>query len=644
MTNSNARIAIAHLRAWAGETIFKRGQDYELRGRVHEIATTAEGELVAWVQGRERYATRVALHEDHLDADCTCPYGGFCKHTIAVALAYLNRPAQASPLPIASASDPRLVLLDRQAAAATALTAQLTHLSTQPDIVTDQEPELKAFLAAHTQAELVALLINLAQRFPDVRDALAVRQMLSNDDADQLEAEVLGRLVAASAEPGWRNHWDGDGYEPDYGPVYDGLKLLLDRGHADAVVRLGEHLLEAGLRQVEQSHDEGETAAAVAMCLEVVFAALPSSSFTADAQIVWAIDAVLRDPYDLCHSAQVTLEQSYPPEAWSTVADELLARLAGLPTPAGDFYRDYQRQRLADFAILALEEAGRNAEIIPLCEHEARAGGSYQRLVERLLAAGRSTEAEQWARTGIAATARQHPGIASTLREMVCTLREAADDWAMVAALRAEVFFDSPTLPSLRTLETAAERAGVGPEVRAATRHYLETGQKPQLEARNIGGSRIPPWPLPETGIAPAAPQNETKPRHYYPLKFPQLKMLIELAISEGRPDEVLHWYDQRDLNLYTMINADIVADAVAQTYPERAAAIWQGLAEARIAQTSPAAYQEAALFLRKLRRVRGRQAKTADWREYVEQLRTTNKRKRRLVETLDALLRETEK
>ena len=57
-----------------------------------------------------------------------------------------------------------------------------------------------------------------------------------------------------------------------------------------------------------------------------------------------------------------------------------------------------------------------------------------------------------------------------------------------------------------------------------------------------------------------------------------------------------------------------MVADAVAQAYPERAAAIWQQLAEARIAQTKPAAYEEAAVFLRKLRRVWTVHGKAAEW------------------------------
>jgi uncharacterized Zn finger protein len=633
MPESSSRdlVAVQTIRAWAGETIFKRGQDYQLRGRVRELATTSSGELLAWVQGSSRYATRVVLDRERLSADCTCPYGGVCKHAVAVALAYLDRPDQAPPLPVASANDPRIVLLDRKAAAAAIASAPPSMPEPRGD------PALTTFLSALSHQELVALMLEMALRFPELRDALAVRQMLASDDADQLEAEVLGRIIAAGAAPGWGDRWDDEADLPDYSPVYDGLKLLLDRGHADAVVRLGEELLETGISQVEQTHDDGETASEVSACLSLVFQALPRSSLTPHEQLHWALNAMLRDPYDLCHGAREVLEQPYPPEAWSVVADDLLARLDDVPvaTERDSYAHNYRRRQLADFAILALEEAGRDDEIVPLCEREAEQSSSYERLVERLLAAGRSAEAERWARKGIVATERQYPGIASQLREVICTLRAQAGDWAMVAALRAEEFFERPTLQMHQALDQVAEQAQVRPAVRAAALHYLATGELPRREERHVNGTPIPAWPLPDTGL----PRTERR----YLLQFPQLGLLIELAASEGRPDEVLRWYDRRAAGRLSGINDDLVADTVVQAYPDRAAQIWRQLAEARIAQTNPAAYQEAALFLRKLRRVWARQGKEAAWRDYLAELRAANRRKRRLVETLDVLLQEAE-
>src|SRR5215467_10402293 len=121
--SSRNQVTIQTIRAWAGETIFKRGQDYQLRGRVRELAATPSGGLVAWVQGSSRYATRVVLDQESLSADCTCPYGGTCKHAVAVALTYLDRPDQAPPLPVVTPHDPRLVLLEQQAVAATLVTS-----------------------------------------------------------------------------------------------------------------------------------------------------------------------------------------------------------------------------------------------------------------------------------------------------------------------------------------------------------------------------------------------------------------------------------------------------------------------------------------------------------------------------------------
>lgn len=628
--NRPAPLTAQMIRAWAGETIFKRGQDYELRGRVRELAATESGGVVAWVQGTSRYSTTVMLGPGGLSSRCTCPYGGTCKHAVAVALAYANRPATAAPLPVAAPSDPRLVSLDRMAAAAEMLASRQPTSAASPG-----DPALREFLSAQPQPALVALLLELAQRFPDLRDALAVRRMLATADADELEAEVLGRIIHAGAISGWGDDWDDEAHLPDYEPVYDGLKLLLDQGHADAVVRLGEELLETGISQVEQTHDDGETVSSVAACLSIVFDALPRSSLAPHEQLRWAIDAMLRDSYDLCDGAQTVLAQPYPPEEWNIVADDLLKRLNDAPVAAArdDFMRNYQRGRLAGFAIMALEEAGRDEEIIPLCEREAVQSGSYERLVERLLATERYADAERWARTGIAATERPYPGIASNLRAVICKLRAQSGDWGMVAALRADEFFDRPTLQSFRVLDEVAGQAQAQPAVRDAALHFLETGALPQREERVVGERAIPAWPLPDSGL----PHAERR----YPLQFPQLGLLIELAASEGRPNDVLRWYDQRGTGRSFSIDDDRVADAIARTHPARAATIWQQLAEARIAQTNPASYQEAAVFLRKLRRVWTQRGQAAAWSRYVDELRAANRRKRRLIETLDALLLE---
>src|SRR5262249_51288794 len=132
-----------------------------------------------------------------------------------------------------------------------------------------------------------------------------------------------------------------------------------------------------------------------------------------------------------------------------------------------------------NWLIDCLRRAGRDAEVVPLCEAEARATGSYERLVRELLAARRFDEARQWALEGIEQVGSQWPGIAKQLREDLREMGGRQKDWPAVAAFRAEEFFEHPHVGSLEALQRAADKAGCGPQVRAAALHFLETGIRP---------------------------------------------------------------------------------------------------------------------------------------------------------------------
>ena len=61
--------------------------------RVSDLAIAEDGNLVAWVAGSERYATKVAMDEDGLsDSICTCPYYIDCKHGVAAVIRLSGNP------------------------------------------------------------------------------------------------------------------------------------------------------------------------------------------------------------------------------------------------------------------------------------------------------------------------------------------------------------------------------------------------------------------------------------------------------------------------------------------------------------------------------------------------------------------------
>jgi uncharacterized Zn finger protein len=626
------------LQEWAGAVIVSRGQRYQRSRQVQGLARTSSGGLVAWVLGTHRYVTRVETEDGELVAACTCPYEGVCKHAVAVVLEYLEQAKGNRTIPPVAEQDQRLQLLEQDG-------DKEEWDEKDGDGTTDDDgmpaPERStrtagkvasgawlSFLEQQTQPQLLALLKDIAQRYPDVRQFLQDRHNLSAGAVPKLVKALRAEIAALSAEPGWCHHWSGEGSIPDYSRVRDRLEALLAQGHADAVVEVGAQLLEAGTKQVEMSDDEGETAEEIASCLDIVFRALPQSSRAPAEQMYWAVEADLADEYELCRGAKSFWDRKHPAEAWNGLAEQLAQRLAQDRRNKGQeaFSENCRRDRLSNWLILALERAGRREEIIPLCRQEAEKTGSYIRLVEQLMKSKQWKEAEAWIRKGIAATEKPWPGIDAQLRTAFREMREQQQDWSAVATLRADEFFMEPSVKTFQALEKAAKRAGVAPKVRAAAMRYLETGTRPQPSTQL--------WPLSESELKTATGR--------HPIQPPMTDVLIDIAIDEKRPDEVLRWYDRRKPRSrswdYGGFTEDRIAEAVVETYPERAVAIWKQLAEGQIALTKPKAYEAAADYLRKVGRVLKQQGKGQDWQGYLAALRQANERKRRFVDVLDIL------
>jgi uncharacterized Zn finger protein len=623
------------LEQWAGSRVLSRGQGYHRDHRVQGLAQTQSGGIVAWVQGEQRYATEVDFEDGKLISICTCPYGNNCKHAVAVVLEYLDHVKKKIEVPKATEKDQRLALLEGMDE------EDWEHGYEEEE---DEEIEsdrlvsrksgklvpvdLKGFLEGQTKEQLITLLKNLSERYPSVLKDLQDRQNLSKGSVKRIVAAVRKEIQELSSEPGWSNHWNNEGYVPDYSRVKNRLESLLANGHAVEVVALGKELLEAGIRQVEMSDDEGETGIEVSSCLDIVFQALPQSTLSPVEQMLWVIDAELEDEYELCYGAESFWKKKQKASDWNIVADRLLERLNNFQPVKGEdsFSRSYHRDNLTNWIIRALENSGRQEEVIPLCEREAAVTGSYTRLVDALRKAKRLEEAEQWIHKGIKTTQKQWPGIAKQLKDTLREMREREGNWLKVAAFRTEDFLQSPSLHTFRDMKKVAEKAKAWSEVRAAALLYLETGKLPQSD---------PTWPLPETGVKE---DRETRKS-----EFPMIDILIYIAIEEKRPDDVLRWYDQQRSKKQVFwgwdgYQEDQIAEAVADHYPDRALTIWMNVVEKQIALTKPKAYEVAAIYLRKVYSLLKKLKREEEWENYLLKLRQANARKTKLIEILSRL------
>jgi uncharacterized Zn finger protein len=661
------------LDGWAGSRSVSRGRSYQNQGRVKNLAISADDRLLANVQGGDRYVVSVWLNagkkrHDKIESHCTCPVGYNCKHAVATVAAYLQALTDGATVPTADPDDPRWRKLSGPAAefeedlddwedddpeddaeAEPEMKPPTRHRSSRRTN-TEWDDKIERLIRGKSREELAEEVLSLVRRFPELREEYRERISLTEGDVDRLVAQARRELRDRTSEMGWQNHWQGEGHTPDYSRLKHRLERMVELGHSDAVVALGREFIERAMAQVAQSHDEGETAMAVAECLPVVFDAVMKSTLPGPQKVLFAIDACLKDGCDvLDESVGAVLDAKWKLADWSAVADELAHRLKKMPAAGGDdsWHHEYQRDRLTNWLLTALENAGRAGEMLAIYESEARATGSYERLVKHLTAEKRFDDAERWAREGIEKTREKLPGIASSLAASLCEVSRGREQWDVVAAHAAWQFFERPRKATFDELIAHATKAKCGEQVRAAALRFLETGVSPfqWIASRKAGQTlRVDsawPLPLPEYLLPLLRPSG----RAIAP-PGPHFDVLLDMAIAAKQPDEVLRWYDKmpksRDSSggwgWAESGTGDRVAAAVAKSHPERAMEIYRRRLDATLPRADVPAYESAARYLNELQPVMKSLGKQSEWRALLAEIREKYRNRPRFMEILDKL------
>lgn len=720
-----------------GTRSVQRGRSYQRSGHVKNLAVSNDGRLLATVQGTHRYITSAQLNAKETRAQivgiCTCPVGGQCKHAAAVIAEYLAQVAVGKLPPVAAADDSRWARLTAPSADAYAddeqscedetddtwgqddedssQSTRLASIKTPPRgprspsgkskgvnstaktprrTRADWDALIQADIEKRSAAELAKCLVALVKRFPELRQEFQERILLGEGDAALLIGEAQKELRSVTTEIGWQNHWQHAGHTPDYSRLKHRLERLAELGHADAVVELGRELLKRGISQVEQAHDEGETLMALAECFPVVFASVAVSSLAPAEKILYAIDACELDQWGYIRApAANILDAQWSSADWSVVADTLAARLKvsskakavdsrDLDDGVDGLSRNYRRDSLSDWLVDALEHAGRDVEVLPLYEAEARRTGSYERLVDHLMQLKRFDDAERWAREGIEQTYEKLPGIAFRLADKLVDLARSREQWDVVAARAACQFFCSPSVKSFQDLVGAAEEAKCGTSVRRRAEQFLETGIAPircqtasapaaTSTLKNKGarsakqGFAAPStsptlgficedgWPLPLPDYLAAA---FLRTHGHHDRQRDHRDVLVDLAIAEQRPDQVLRWYDLIVADEKSKLGsaprasawnpatalASRVAAAVAKSHPERALEAYHLELESHLPHASQHAYESATACLRKMRPIMQSLDRDELWIELVKNIREKYRNRPRFMETLDKL------
>lgn len=636
LNNFLAKLTWDDIEEWAGAKIAARGQEYFRRKLVIDLGITDRGGILAWVDGSERYATSVTIEGGKLVSDCSCPFEFTCKHAVGLILTYLDKLNTGESVSKIDEIDPRLVLLEDGFFDGDQFDEEDEECRITDSASTSKSTRTRPFhdyLEEQPKSQLIKMIEEFAVEYPLIRQRLEDQCDFSKGKVVNIIKSIRKENIKLSQTPGWQNYWNKEGFTPDYSRVRKLLALLVDNGHADAVVGLGKEIMAAGEEQVEASHDEGETAAEITACLEIVFKALVQSTLPVVERMLWAIGAELNDQFGLSIGLKKFWEQEFAKKDWEELAQRLKDQLAGLiDSEPGDSLKHacYQRDYLSNWLVLALQKTGKFDEAVALCEREAEKNNNYTRLVRILIEQTRFREAKQWILKGIEKPQDPHSDTARKLREFHKQIFHLEKDFIGIAGLAAEEFFVHPSLYSYQELQNAAEQIALWKDIRANVHRFLETGELPwtKTEAKNS----CPAWSLPETGLPKLAPRMKQT--------FPMIETLIDIAIAENIPEQVVLWLDRRQPDRfqerYYQPKNDQIAEAIVAVYPERAVEIWENIAEGFINITGASAYEEAAQYLRKVRHTLNQLNRKDEWENYLSKLKLVHKKKRRLMEILE--------
>ena len=630
------------LEEWAGARAVSRGQYYQRDGRVEDLAISEKSRLLATVVGGESYTVSVWLKGKGIQSRCTCPVGTACKHAVAVVAEYLELVGQKKSVTQSDPEDPRwddVTMEDDDEA----VSQKLKSNSRRAKERQASEDKIEQHIRSKSQKELADLVWSFTQRFPELHEEFRERIALGEGAVDQLVKEVRRELRRLTSEPAWVNSWSGEGHLPDYSRLIHRLERLLESGHPDAVVKLGEDIIEQGMDHVGQSNDEGETGSAFAECFPIIFKAVAASSLSPTKKLLYVIDSYMKDDYDLIGDAAdlVMDDEDLPPAVWSEVADILTKRLASRSSDDGEnFSRDYRRDQLTNWITDALENAGRKDEALAIYEQEARKTNSYQRLVKFLIEQKRYEEAQRWAREGIERTVDKLPGIATSLAQAMSDIAHTHHQWDEVAAHAACQFFQQPSQSSFKKLIEMASKAGYEDKVRELALRFLETGILPVQKT----GSPDAEWPLP----VPDYIRVLMGSARLYRGNGPNYHVLIDMAIEDNVPEAVLRWYDKMcagkrgpQLGIgWTPSGgySDRVAEAVSDSHPERSFDIYRQCVDHHLVNASKSAYETVVHYLRRMRPILKKLDRENEWTQLVADIRQRHRNRPKLMEMLNRL------
>lgn len=464
--------------ALAGDRFFGRGQRYAAEGRVHAIDED-DSAIAGTVSGTHDYEVRIWVEGDDLAYACDCPIGVdgmFCKHLVALAVAWLDQAANRSSTKRPSSRPSR----DRP----------------RPITMSD----VRAYLDGQDRGTLVEMILAEADRDDRLRERLLLRTTMAAT-AEAGAGQIRRAIDRAVRVQGFVEY--AGAYDYARG-IYDAIDLvegLLRDGQPAAVIELSEHALRRVEQAIESVDDsDGEMGGLLERLQELHLAACrigrPDPEELATRLFAWE----LGDEWNVFHGAPETYADVLGVAglaAYRRLAEEEWAKVPALgPGSGAGRPHSSRRYRVTSIMESLARAAGDVDELVAIKSRDLSVAYQFLEIAQVCLDAGRDDEALDWAERGV----RAFPTATDErLREFLADQyhRRSRHDEAM-ALIWAE-FVERPSLERYQLLKSHADRVEAWPAWRTRA---LEAARASIVQEQGLARPARNRWEGPADGSA----------------------------------------------------------------------------------------------------------------------------------------------
>lgn len=550
---------------------FQRGEAYFAEGRVRALVVHSDV-LTATVSGTEDYAVRLAVENGALQHRCSCPVGvggEFCKHGVAVALAWLA----AARGEIADEAASPLVKLD----------------------------DVRPFLLKQDKETLASWLLDAAERDERLRERF-FRQAARATRKGVDFAAYRRSIDRATVTGGFVHYREAHDFAQGIAEAVAPLHELLKEGHAAEVIELAEHALSrVGKALLEMDDSDGGMSPILdelqQLHLEASRTERPDPEELAARLFDWEIDG----EWDVFCGAAETYADILGDKGLAVYRARAEALWQSLSALAPGQREDFSSRRFHLTSIMeSLARTDGDLEALVAVKAKNLSLAYHFLEIAQLYREAKKPEAAlDWAERGVKAfPTNTDPRLRVFLADEYH--RRARHDEAVALVWRQ--FEERPSLENYQLLKKHADRTAGWPDWRARALAALRAAVECAARPRN-GFSR---W-----------------------FQAPDRSELVRVFLWEKEVEKA--WQEAQQGGCSGPLWLELAAAREAD-HPAEAAAVYLREAERQISLKKNDAYREAVRLLAKARARHLSSGAEEDWRAAVARLRLTHKAKRNFI------------